>query len=112
MVHGMDTGRFLPDTAPPLSKPLAAAYLAVVALVWAGTVAAAVLALVTGRTSWTTRDPWIVAPTAVGIVCAVGIVWLLDRRLHGDRQGPATAFRMVGLAYGWAVPTAWRRLRG
>jgi|tagenome__1003787_1003787.scaffolds.fasta_scaffold20910919_3 hypothetical protein len=108
----MDTGRFLPDTAPPLSKPLAAAYLAVVALVWAGTLAAVVLALVTGRTSWSTGNPWIVAPTAVGIVCAVGIVWSVARRLHGGRQGPATALRMVGLAYGWAVPAAWRRVRG
>jgi hypothetical protein len=48
---------------------------------------------------------------AVAIVCAVGVVRLVDRRLHAERPGPATAFRVVGLAYAWVIPAAWRRLR-
>ncbi|NYJ06106.1 hypothetical protein [Petropleomorpha daqingensis] len=94
-----------------LSKPLAAAYLAVVALVWAATVTGVVLALATGRSSWTTRNPWIVTPMAAVIVGAVGLIWTVERRLYADGPSPAAGFRMVGLALGWAVPVAWRRLR-
>lgn len=108
----MDAGRLLPDTEPPLSRPLAGAYLGVVALVWLSHVVVSVLALVTGRTSWTTQNPWIAVPGFVVIASAVGVVWLVDRRLHRDRPRIAEAVRMIGLAYGWAVPTAWRRLRG
>jgi membrane protein YdbS with pleckstrin-like domain len=106
----MDAGRLLPDTAPPLSKPLAVAYLVVVALVWLSSIAGAVLAIATGRTSWSTHNPWIALPGVVVIASAVGVLWLVDRRLHEDRPRGATAFRMLGLAYGWAVPAAWRRL--
>jgi hypothetical protein len=107
----VDANRFLPDTEPPLSKPLAGAYLGVVALVWLSHVVGAVLTLATGRTSWSTENPWIVVPGLVVIASAVGVVWLVDRRLHRDRPRIAEALRMIGLAYGWAVPTAWRRLR-
>ena len=108
----MDAGRFLPDTEPPLSRPLAGAYLGVVALVWLSHVVVAVLAVATGRSSWTTEDPWIAVPAFLVTASAVGVVWLVDRRLHRDRPRIAEAPRMIALAYGWAVPAAWRRLRG
>jgi hypothetical protein len=69
------------------------------------------LALATGRTSWTTQNPWIVVPGFVVIASAVGVAWLVERRLHRDRPRITGAFRMLGLAYGSAVPTAWRQLR-
>jgi hypothetical protein len=98
-------------TPLPLSKHLAATYLAVVALV-VDRHPRRTGARPRDRTpSWTTSNPWIVAPMAVAIVCAVGVVRLVDRRLHAERPGPATAFRVVGLAYAWVIPAAWRRLR-
>jgi hypothetical protein len=108
----MDSGRFPQDTAPRLSTSLAGAYLGVVALCWGSHLAAAVLAVVTGRTSWTTENPWIVLPVAAVLASAVGIVWLVDRRLHADRPRGTTTLRMLGLVYGSAVPAAWPRLRG
>jgi hypothetical protein len=95
-----------------MSKGLAARYLAVVGLVWLGHLVGLVLLLATGRWSWTTQNPWIVLPGFVVTAGAVGVVWLVDRRLNTNRPRLAEAFRMIGLAYGTAMPTALRRLRG
>jgi protein-S-isoprenylcysteine O-methyltransferase Ste14 len=104
--------RFLPvDPEDRLSRPLAAGYLAVVALVWIGHAAGVLLLLVTGRSSWTTENPWIVVPGLLVLASAVGTLGWVDRQLHGDRPAIGQAFRMLGLAYGSAVPLAWRRLR-
>ena len=109
----MDANPFLPAPAEGhLSKPMAVGYLTVVALVWLGHAAGLILFFAIGRPSWTTENPWIVVPTAVVLVSAVGTLWWVDRLLHGDRPPITQAFRMLGLAYGSAVPLAWRRLRG
>ncbi len=108
----MDTGRSLSAAEESMPKPLARAYLAVVGFVWLGHVVALLLLLATGRASWTTQNPWVVVPAFVVIASAVAVVWLVDRRLFRDRPRIAEPFRMLGLAYGRAVPAAWRRLRG
>jgi hypothetical protein len=108
----VDADRFLPAAEAPLSKPLAGAYLTVVAVIWLSHLVGLVLLLLTGRGSWTTQDPQIVVPAFILIASAVGIVWLVDRRLHKGRPWITEGFRMLGLAYGSAVPTAWRQLRG
>jgi protein-S-isoprenylcysteine O-methyltransferase Ste14 len=110
--HTVDADRFLPAAGEArLSKPLAAGYLAVVALVWIGHVVGMLLLFVTGRSSWTTANPWIVVPGFLVLASAVGTLGWVDRQLHGDRPAISQAFRMVGLAYGSAVSLAWRRLR-
>src|SRR3954452_4868224 len=86
-------------TPLPLSKPLAATYLAVVALV-VDRHPRRTGARPRGRTpSWTTSNPWIVAPMAVAIVCAVGVVRLVYSRIHGEGPRPATAILAVVLSY-------------
>lgn len=108
----MDARGPLRTAEPRLPRPLAAAYLATVALVWLGHAAGLVLLLATGRSSWTTDNPWLVVPGFVVIASAVGTVWCVDRMLHRGRPPMTQAFRMLGLAYGSAVPTAWRLLVG
>ncbi len=95
-----------------MSKPLAAAYLAVVALVWLSHVVGLVLLLLTGRSSWTTNNEWVVVPGFIVIASAVGIVRWVDRLLYQDRPRVTQPFRMLGLAYGLAVPLTWQRLNG
>lgn len=94
-----------------MSRSLAGAYLAVVGGVWLGHVVALLLLLATGRASWTTQNPWVVVSGFVLIASAVAVVWLLDRRLHRDRPRITEPVRMLGLAYGSAVPRAWQLLR-
>lgn len=96
----------------PLSKGLARTYLTVVALVWLSHLVGLVLLVATRRWHLATQNPWIVLPGFVVIASAVGVIWLVDRRLNRDRPRMAESFRMIGLAYGSAVPTARRRLRG
>lgn len=107
----------IPDPAPatedsPLSTRLAGAYLTVVAVLWLTHVVLLVLGLTTGRTSWTTENPWISIPGGVGILLAIAVVLVVDRRLPAKRREPTSGvFRWFCLAYGSAVPEAWRRLR-
>ncbi len=94
-----------------MPKGLALTYLAVVALVWLSHLVGLVLVVATRRWQLATQNPWIVLPGFVVIATAVGVIWLVDRRLNRDRPRMAEAFRMLGLAYGSAVPTARKRLR-
>ena len=98
-------------TTGSLPRPLATAYLAVVAGVWLTHLVGVALWLITGRSAWTTDNPWVVLPGLVLAAAAVGIVWLVDRRLNTDRPRHTEALRMLGLAYGRAVPLAWSALR-
>lgn len=108
----MDADRFLPAPAEGrLSTPLATGYLAVVGFVWLSHVVVLLLLLTTGRSSWTTENPWIVYPTLLVLVSAVGTIWWVDRLLNKDRPPITQAFRMIALSYGSAVPIALRRLR-
>lgn len=101
-----------PTRGDPLSKGLARTYLTVVALVWFSHLVGLVLLVANRRWHLTTQNPWIVLPGFIAIASAVGVIWLVDRRLNRDRPRMAESLRMVGLAYGSAVPTARRRLRG
>jgi len=110
---GPGAAGFLPPRpAERLSTPLAWGYLAAVALVWCGHVAAPVLFLVTGRSSWSTENPWVVVPALLVVASAVGTLAWVDRELHGDKPAIGQAVRMLGLAYGSAVPRVVRQLRG
>lgn len=108
----MNADRSRHTAEPLLSKRLARGYLTVVAFVWGGHVAVVLLFLVTGRSSWRTEIPWIVLPTILFLASAFGTIWWVERLLHRNRRAITHPFRIVGLAYGSAVPTAWRRLRG
>ena len=108
----MDESTTPPTKGHPLSKGLARTNLTVVALVWLSHLVGLVLLVATRRWHLTTQDPWIVLPGFVVIASAVGVIWLVDRRLNWDRPRMAESFRMIGLVYGSAVPTARRRLRG
>lgn len=107
---GMNPGHFLPAAQAPLSKRLAGAYLAVVGFTWLTHIVGPLLLLATGRSSWSTQNPWVVIPVFVVIVSAIAVVWLVDQRLHENRPSGVAGFRVLGLAYGYAVPTAWRVL--
>lgn len=93
-----------------LPKPLAFAYLAVVALVWIGHLVGLALLLATGRASWTTERAQVVVPLLAAVAVGVVIVWLVKDKLRqaGQEDHP---LRLLALTYGAAVGTAWRRLR-
>ena len=93
-----------------LSRSLATGYLAVVALVWLGTLTVLVLWLVTGQPSWSTDNAWVAVPGFAVIAGAVAVIWAVDRKLHRDRPNATQSFRMLGLTYGSAAPVAWRAL--
>jgi hypothetical protein len=108
----MNTSRSLSVAEESMPKALARAYLVVVGFVWLGHVVALISFMATGRASWTTQDPGLVVPAFVVIASAVAVVRLVDRRLVRNGPGIGEPLRLLGLAYGRAVPAAWRRLRG
>jgi len=78
--------------------------MAVVAVVYLTHVVLLVLGLTTGRTSWTTDNPWVSIPGLVAILLAITVVLLVNRRLPA-RRWPTTSqvVRWFCLAYGSAV---------
>ena len=108
---GMEGEPLPPGPEGVLSSPLASAYLAEVCVLWLATIAVVVLAIVTGRTSWTTHNLWIVVVGFVVIIAAIAVVRLVDQQLTGDTPGAMQGVRWLGLAYGSAFGQALRSLR-
>jgi hypothetical protein len=78
-------------------------------------IGALTLLAVTGRDSYQTSNPWAVLPGLAAVALYLDTVQRLTWRatkMSPRRSGPiAQLGRFVRLAYGVAVPAAWRRLR-
>jgi hypothetical protein len=97
---------------PRLSRPVAGAYLGMVAALYLSHLVVLVLALATGRSSWRSEDPLL----AVVVLAVIAACWLILalvwRQLEPGRNLLAHPLRTLALFYGAAVPVAWRSVRG
>ncbi|WP_284490711.1 hypothetical protein [Blastococcus capsensis] len=96
---------------PRLSRPVAVAYLTLVGLMYGSCAAGVVLALLTGRTSWRTGNPWLALPVLGVIALVWTVLVLVDSQLHPGRSLASRPLRPLVLLYGGEVPTAWRSVR-
>ena len=83
-----------------------------VTFVHVGTWWGVALLVVSGPARASTQGPWLALPCWVAAASTVGVVRLVDRPLGRDGVRSVEPLRGFGLAYGSAVPVAWRRLRG
>jgi hypothetical protein len=94
---------------------LAVLYLTGAVLFWLGPLSAFAFLFATNRMSWETNNPVIALPALLLIFAYLLVVSMVQTRARaasGNRGGPiATVGQFIRLAYGTAVPAAWRRFR-
>lgn len=110
-----DRDAFAGDARDVLTPTLARLYLIGAVLLWVVSVGGLALLALSGRASYRTDNLWVVVPVAVVMMTYVGTVQVLTRRagkVSGRPRGPISELgRFLRIAYGVAVPAAWRRLR-
>ena len=94
-----------------LSRPVAVAYLVMVAVLWLSHLVALVVMLTGGAADTRSDDPWIAALVLGSIAACYLVLALVSRQLEPGTNLLTHPVRMLTLFYGSEVPVAWRSLR-
>ena len=94
-----------------LSRPVAVAYMAMVATLWLSHLVVLVLVLTTGQSSASSDSLWAAGLVLGSIVVCYLVLTLVSRQLEPGTNLLMHPLRMLTLFYGSELPVAWRSLR-